>query len=89
MKMIRNIIVILMGLLCFSVHANEQNVHELDGISIIGNKELPKSLVIVPWKSSLPGEGDFMLQRHMNEYIQPVDKEVFNRKVNFYSQSLN
>lgn len=81
--------VILLGLLSSNVYANEKNVHELDGISIIGNKELPKSLVIVPWKSSLPGDGDFMLRRHMNEYIQPVDKEVFNRKVNFYSQSLN
>lgn len=81
--------VILLGLLSLNVYANEANVHELDGISIIGNKELPKSLVIVPWKSALPGDGDFMLRRHMNEYIQPVDKEVFNRKVNFYSQSLN
>ncbi len=65
----------------------DQNVQELNGISIIGNKELPKSLVIVPWKASLPGEGDFFLQRHINEYIQPVDKEVFQRKVDFYQQS--
>ncbi|MEM7304615.1 MAG: hypothetical protein AAF372_03710 [Pseudomonadota bacterium] len=87
--MIRRIILVLLGLFTASIQANELDVRELDGISIIGNKELPKSLVIVPWKSALPGEGDFMLQRHMNEYIQPVDKEVFNRKVNFYSQSLN
>ncbi len=67
----------------------DQSVQELNGISIIGNKELPKSLVIVPWKASLPGEGDFFLQRHLNEYIQPVDKEVFQRKVDFYLQSRN
>lgn len=70
-----------------SVSIADQNVQELNGISIIGNKELPKSLVIVPWKASLPGEGDFFLQRHINEYIQPVDKEVFRRKVDFYQQS--
>ena len=87
--MVRALSIIFLSLFTFTVFANEQDVRELDGISIIGNKELPKSLVIVPWKSSLPGEGDFMLQRHMNEYIQPVDKEVFNRKVDFYSQSLN
>ena len=87
--MVRIISIIFLSLIIFSAFANEIDVRELDGISIIGNKELPKSLVIVPWKSSLPGEGDFMLQRHMNEYIQPVDKEVFNRKVDFYSQSLN
>lgn len=67
----------------------DQNVQELNGISIIGNKELPKSLVIVPWKASLPGKNDFSLQRHINEYIQPVDKEVFQRKVDFYTQSRN
>ena len=87
--MIRILAIVFLGALSMCVQASEKNVHELDGISIIGNKELPKSLVIVPWKSSLPGDGDFMLRRHMNEYIQPVDKEVFNRKVNFYSQSLN
>ena len=70
-----------------SISLADQNVQELNGISIIGNKELPKSLVIVPWKASLPGEGDFFLQRHINEYIQPVDKEVFRRKVDFYQQS--
>ncbi|MDW3094856.1 MAG: hypothetical protein R8G33_04200 [Gammaproteobacteria bacterium] len=70
-----------------SISFADQNVQELNGISIIGNKELPKSLVIVPWKASLPGEGDFFLQRHMNEYMKPVDKEVFERKVDFYQQS--
>ena len=72
-----------------SISFADQNVQELNGIAIIGNKELPKSLVIVPWKASLPGEGDFFLQRHINEYIQPVDREVFQRKVNFYLQSKN
>ena len=83
----------LIGLLSCMLISNsvfaDQSVQELNGISIIGNKELPKSLVIVPWKASLPGEGDFFLQRHINEYIQPVDKEVFQRKVNFYQQSRN
>ncbi|MFK8027301.1 MAG: hypothetical protein AB8C40_04500 [Gammaproteobacteria bacterium] len=82
--------IFLLILVCLSMQGitlADQNVQELNGISIIGNKELPKSLVIVPWKASLPGEGDFFLQRHINEYIQPVDKEVFRRKVDFYQQS--
>jgi len=81
------IFIIVIGVLAQNLAFADQNVQELNGISIIGNKELPKSLVIVPWKSSLPGEGDFFLQRHINEYIQPVDKEVFGRKVDFYQQS--
>ncbi len=81
------------GLLCIFtcigyVHA-DQDIQQLNGISIIGNKELPKSLVIVPWKASLPAEGDLFLQRHIDEYIKPVDREVFQRKVDFYLQSRN
>ena len=87
--MLKTFIILILCLLLSSVTVADQNVQELNGISIIGNKELPKSLVIVPWKASLPGEGDFFLQRHINEYIQPVDKEVFQRKVDFYLQSRN
>ena len=87
--MLRAFILVLFGVALNSFAIADQNVQELNGISIIGNKELPKSLVIVPWKASLPGEGDFFLQRHINEYIQPVDKEVFQRKVDFYLQSRN
>ena len=82
------IVIIWLFALRYSLAA-DQSVQELNGISIIGNKELPKSLVIVPWKASLPGEGDFSLQRHIDEYIQPIDKEVFQRKVDFYLQSKN
>ena len=85
--MVKIFLLIVVCILIQSVSIADQNVQELNGISIIGNKELPKSLVIVPWKASLPGEGDFFLQRHINEYIQPVDKEVFRRKVDFYQQS--
>ncbi len=87
--MLRTLILISISIIFSGYVSADQNVRELNGISIIGNKELPKSLVIVPWKASLPGEGDFFLQRHINEYIQPVDKEVFQRKVDFYSQSRN
>ena len=58
-KALITLILILMQSTVFA----DQSVQELNGISIIGNKELPKSLVIVPWKASLPGEGDFFLQR--------------------------
>ena len=64
----------------------EDKTHDLSGISIIGNKELPKSLVIVPWKSPKPSDTEFSLQRHLDEYLRPVDREVFARKVSFYLQ---
>ena len=55
----------------------------LSGISILGNQEAPKSLVIVPWKGSeigdMPG-----LSRLLDDSVQPVDKDVFMRELAYY-----
>ncbi len=55
----------------------------LAGISILGNQDSPKSLVIVPWKGSeigdMPG-----LSRLLDDSIQPVDKDVFMRELTYY-----
>ena len=55
----------------------------MSGMSILGNEETPKSLVIVPWKSSEMGD-EMNLSDTLDERAQPVDKEVFLRKLNFY-----
>jgi len=55
----------------------------MSGMSILGNEETPKSLVIVPWKSSEMGD-ELSLSDTLDERAQPVDKEVFLRKLNFY-----
>ena len=55
----------------------------MSGMSILGNDEAPKSLVIVPWKSSQLGEMP-ALSRLLDDSIQPVDKEVFMRELAYY-----
>jgi hypothetical protein len=55
----------------------------LSGMSILGNEEAPKSLVIVPWKSSELGD-DISLTETLDDLAQPVDKEVFLRELNYY-----
>jgi hypothetical protein len=55
----------------------------LSGMSILGNEEAPKSLVIIPWKSSELGD-DINLSDTLVERAQPVDKEVFLRELEFY-----
>ena len=55
----------------------------LSGMSILGNEEAPKSLVIVPWKSSEIGE-DISLTDTLDDRALPVDKEVFLRELRFY-----
>ena len=55
----------------------------LSGMSILGNEEAPKSLVIVPWKSSEIGD-DVSLTDTLDDRALPVDKEVFLRELRFY-----
>ena len=83
-----------MLLFCGVVSAEESHqtqkagpTQELQGIDVIGNRELPKALVIVPWKAPEPGELDGSpLQSLIDELLGPVDKDVHKRKVSYYEQ---
>lgn len=55
----------------------------MSGMSILGNEEAPKSLVIIPWKSSELGD-DISLADALDDRARPVDKEVFLRELSFY-----
>ena len=55
----------------------------MSGMSILGNEETPKSLVIVPWKSSEMGD-DIGLTDTLDDRAQPVDKEVFLRELEYF-----
>jgi len=53
------------------------------GMSILGNEEAPKALVIVPWKSSELGNGPGV-STLLDDSRLPVDKEVFMRTLRYY-----
>jgi hypothetical protein len=55
----------------------------ISGMSILGNQEAPKSLVIVPWKSSEIGDS-LGLSAMLDDSRQPVDKDVFMRELDYY-----
>ena len=55
----------------------------MSGMSILGNEETPKSLVIVPWKSSEMGDA-ISLSDTLDDRATPVDKEVFLRQLRYY-----
>lgn len=55
----------------------------MSGMSILGNEETPKSLVIVPWKSSEMGDA-ISLSDTLDDRATPVDKEVFLRELRYY-----
>jgi hypothetical protein len=55
----------------------------VSGMSIVGNDEAPKSLVIVPWKSSDLGD-TLDVSKVMDDGRGPVDREVFLRALDYY-----
>ena len=55
----------------------------MSGMSILGNEEAPKSLVIIPWKSSRLGD-EINLADSLDDRAQPVDKDVFLRELRFH-----
>ena len=56
---------------------------ELSGMSVLGNQDAPKSLVIVPWKSSEIGKS-LGISTMLDDSRQPIDKEVFMRVLSYY-----
>lgn len=56
----------------------------ISGMSIVGNNEAPKSLYIVPWKSSEMGVETSLSSSLLNDEMAPVDKGVFARQLEFY-----
>jgi hypothetical protein len=74
-------------LLSGAVGASAQDRADIDRTQIIGNRELPKVLYIVPWKKPLPGDlAGRPLTSVLDEALAPVDRDVFRRQVNYHAQ---
>ena len=61
----------------------EEEDKVISGMSIVGDHESPKSLVIVPWKSSDLGDRLYV-SRLLDDGRQPVDRDVFMRELDYY-----
>ncbi|MEO0973582.1 MAG: hypothetical protein AAFX85_10855, partial [Pseudomonadota bacterium] len=58
---------------------------ELQTTSVSGNRELPRVMVVVPWKSAAPAElGGRPIVSLVEEALAPVDPEVFRRELEYY-----
>lgn len=62
----------------------DPEVREVGGTSIIGNRELPKSLYIVPWKNSEVGVQTDLSRDLLDEGLTPVDPLEFERQVQYH-----
>ena len=74
-------------LAAFAVPACAQDRADIDATRIIGNRELPKVLYIVPWKKPLP---DALAGRPatsvLDEVLAPIDRDVFRRELAYDRQ---
>ena len=77
------LMLIVAGLLvCATAFAQDRA--DIDRTQIIGNRELPKVLIIVPWKKPLPGDlSGRPLVSVLDEALAPVDRDVFRREVRY------
>ena len=64
-----------------------QDRTDLDTTIILGNRELPKVLYIVPWKKPMPGDlASRPLVSVVDEALAPIDRDVLRRQVQYRSQ---
>jgi hypothetical protein len=57
---------------------------DIDKTNIIGNRELPKVLYIVPWKKPLPEDlSPRPMVSVLDEALAPIDRDVFRRQVRY------
>jgi hypothetical protein len=64
--------------------AHGQDRADIDRTQIIGNRELPKVLYIVPWKKPMPGELPARPPESvLDEALAPVDRDVFRRQLRY------
>jgi hypothetical protein len=61
----------------------QEDPKALSGMSILGNQEAPKSLVIVPWKSSELGNS-LGIAPMLDDSRKPIDRDVFLRALSYY-----
>lgn len=70
-----------------ALSAVAQDRAEIDRTQIIGNRELPKVLYIVPWKKPTPADlSSRPLESVLDEALAPVDRDVFRRQVRYDGQ---
>ncbi len=71
-------------LLSFNLTFAQQRL-EMEGTAIIGNRELPKVLYIVPWKPAKPVTlSTPTFNSVLDESFKPVDRASFKRQVKYY-----
>lgn len=80
--------IVLLAALASAAPALAQDRADIDRTRIIGNRELPKVLYIVPWKQPLPGDlSGRPPSSVLDEALAPIDRDVFRRQLQYDAQT--
>ncbi len=55
------------------------------GTTIVGERESPIGLYIMPWREARPEEGMDRPARLLQEQLAPLDEETFVRQIEYYN----
>ncbi len=83
--LMKKVLSILSGLLICTATLAEDRV-DLEGTSIIGNRELPKILYIAPWKKPHMSELGRPVNSLINEVLSPLERDVMKRTIRYHDQ---
>ena len=88
MKCLMKIFFLMSGLVVIPLSFAEE-VIEMDALSIIGNKELPNVLYILPWKQTdLPEMLELPLSDLIDGALKPIDRPTTLRQI-YYKQGMS
>jgi len=63
------------------------DIKQLQGIAIVGDKEAPKSLYIVPWHNAELKQNTSLSTNLIDTNLQTVDRESFQRQLRLHELS--
>lgn len=82
----RSVVVMMSACVLLLGNALAEDRVDLEATQIIGSRELPKVLYIVPWKEPLPTDlVGRPTQSLLDEALAPLDRDVFRREVLYHA----
>ena len=79
------VIALILSMLLVCAAAQGDDEVKLDTSTVTGNRELPKVMVIVPWKKAAPGDVPGRpVDSLLDESLEPVGRATFRRELANY-----
>ena len=65
-------------------NSQPDGIKQMQGIGIVGNKEAPKSLFIVPWQTTEHKQETSLSSNFTDSSMQPLDRGLFKQQLRLH-----